>query len=519
MLSTDLMHSVLIILSLNICSTISQIYSPKNEFPDRYVPNSGELAKFDQKILDGGGKKRGRKLLLPEPDVKEEIQKLNSTYLLQNAWPTESRRLGTVSQVSFDLYGNIVVFHRGENVWNALTFNSQNEYQSGRVPIKDYTLVAFNKTSGEVAYEYGKDLFYMPHGLTIDHEGNFWVTDVALHQVMKFSAKGDMKTAEITLGTAFKPGAGRSQFCKPTAVAVLPNGDFFVADGYCNSRILKFTKNAKFLFYWGQNSFQGEAHKIAPQNYFAVPHALALVPEMDLLCVADRENGRVQCFHTSNGTFHSQYHSPIVGDRLFSVAYAPIQGGQLFVVNGPTMSAEYYNEVRGYVIDMKSKEVVGKLDHMFSNPHDIIVSPDGMEVYVAELNPTKAYKFLSVDYKSSNQSARNTKPVTLDDPLIAQDSNPSIRKPEPGETALLVVSLVLIFAILTVGIAMLITRRRKRGCLPFDNRNRRHAWDFPTVKTDSFKLGNLLDRKRGFEKLNQEASDEEQPNATTNMLA
>lgn len=57
------------------------------------------------------------------------------------------------------------------------------------------------------------------------------------------------------------------------------------------------------------------------------------------------------------------------------------------------------------------------------------------------------------------------------------------------------------------------------GCLPFDNRNRRHAWDFPTVKTDSFKLGSLLDRKRGFEKLNQEASDEEQPNASTNMLA
>lgn len=50
-----------------------------------------------------------------------------------------------------------------------------------------------------------------------------------------------------------------------------------------------------------------------------------------------------------------------------------------------------------------------------------------------------------------------------------------------------------------------------------DSRNRRrHAWDFPTVKTD-FKLGNLLDRKRGFEKLDQEASDEE-PNSSTNAL-
>lgn len=66
------------------------------------------------------------------------------------------------------------------------------------------------------------------------------------------------------------------------------------------------------------------------------------------------------------------------------MAYAPIKGGQLFVVNGPTVSVsnkpEHYHEVRGFVIDMKTKDVVGKLDHEFSNPHDIIVSPDGMEV-------------------------------------------------------------------------------------------------------------------------------------------
>lgn len=53
--------------------------------------------------------------------------------------------------------------------------------------------------------------------------------------------------------------------------------------------------------------------------------------------------------------------------------------------------------------------------------------------------------------------------------------------------------------------------------MPFGAQNRRHAWDFPSVKPDGFKLGNILDRKRGFEKLNQEASDEE-PNVTTNML-
>lgn len=52
-----------------------------------------------------------------------------------------------------------------------------------------------------------------------------------------------------------------------------------------------------------------------------------------------------------------------------------------------------------------------------------------------------------------------------------------------------------------------------------DSRNRRHAWDFPAVKSDGFKLGKLLDRdrKRGFEKLNQDGSDEES-NSSTNAL-
>jgi peptidylamidoglycolate lyase len=35
----------------------------------------------------------------------------------------------------------------------------------------------------QVKSSLGAHLFYMPHGLTVDHEGNIWVTDVGLHQV------------------------------------------------------------------------------------------------------------------------------------------------------------------------------------------------------------------------------------------------------------------------------------------------------------------------------------------------
>lgn len=228
--------------------------------------------------------------------------------------------------------------------------------------------------------------FYMPHGLTIDHENNYWITDVAMHIVMKFTSKS-VEKANLTLGVAFQPGNSPKKFCKPTAVAVLPEGDFFVADGYCNSRIIKFSKSGEVLLVWGQNSFQGDAQPIAPQNFFAIPHALTLALDLGLICVADRENGRVQCFNIKNGSFHSQYFSPIIGNRLFGVAYAPIKGGQLFVVNGPELNGfgrpDKGTQVLGFVIDMTTKKVISKFgpDTMpFQDPHDVKVSPDGKEV-------------------------------------------------------------------------------------------------------------------------------------------
>ena len=77
---------------------------------------------------------------------------------------------------------------------------------------------------------YGYCRFYMPHGLTIDHNDNLWVTDVALHQVMRFP-KGS-RSPDLVLGQKLQPGFDDESFCKPTDVAVLPSGEFFIADGY-----------------------------------------------------------------------------------------------------------------------------------------------------------------------------------------------------------------------------------------------------------------------------------------------
>lgn len=127
--------------------------------------------------------------------------------------------------------------------------------------------------SGKKLSEWGAYKFYLPHGLTIDMHGNYWITDVALHQVFKFDAK-DIEMMKglsslrkrrynqekhlrpsLTLGEAFVPGNDDKRFCKPTAVAVENNGDFFVSDGYCNTRILKFNAKGERILHWGRGSY------------------------------------------------------------------------------------------------------------------------------------------------------------------------------------------------------------------------------------------------------------------------
>lgn len=195
---------------------------------------------------------------------------------------------GQISAVSIDPNGNIGIFHRGERIWDASTFGSDNKFNTNRGPIRQSTIMLLDKT-GSVLLEWGRNMFFLPHGLTIDSLGNYWITDVAMHQVFKFDGKDIEKHKQqlmrqkfsqrvsssetynatnlfanslvkpsLTLGEAFQPGNDNTRFCKPTAVAVESNGDFFVSDGYCNSRVIKFNKDGQRIMQWGRTwGFEG----------------------------------------------------------------------------------------------------------------------------------------------------------------------------------------------------------------------------------------------------------------------
>lgn len=76
--------------------------------------------------------------------------------------------------------------------------------------------------------------------------------------VVKSNPTAALPLALLTLGEPLVPGRGREHFCKPTSVAVdSQSKDFFVADGYCNARIMKFDKGGRFLIQWGQPTAPG----------------------------------------------------------------------------------------------------------------------------------------------------------------------------------------------------------------------------------------------------------------------
>ncbi|HKA40431.1 MAG TPA: peptidyl-alpha-hydroxyglycine alpha-amidating lyase family protein, partial [Burkholderiales bacterium] len=138
----------------------------------------------------------------------------------------------------------------------------------------------------------GAGMFVQPHGIHVDRDGNVWVTDSQGkdgkgHTVVKFNQDGKVL---LTLGKAGVAGDGPDAFNAPSDVITAPNGDIFVADGHggdTNARIVKFSKDGKFIKTWGR--------KGTGPGEFDTPHGLAM-DSQGRLFVGDRSNNRVQIF-------------------------------------------------------------------------------------------------------------------------------------------------------------------------------------------------------------------------------
>jgi sugar lactone lactonase YvrE len=141
---------------------------------------------------------------------------------------------------------------------------------------------------GKFAKAFGEDgLFESAHSVTIDAQGHLWVTDSAAHVVRKFSPDG---RPLMTLGKKGVAGdnTSRDLFNQPNHVAVAPNGDIYVSDGYVNARVVHFSSDGHFIRIIG-------GVKGSQPGQLQLPHGVALDSQGRIL-VNDSDNQRVSVF-------------------------------------------------------------------------------------------------------------------------------------------------------------------------------------------------------------------------------
>jgi peptidylamidoglycolate lyase len=133
-----------------------------------------------------------------------------------------------------------------------------------------------------------KHLFAHPHLLMVnpyDPDRHVWVVDAGSDQIFKFTNDG--KKLVMTLGENRVPGNDRTHFNGPTSIAFLPSGEFYVTDGYKNTRVLKFSKDGQYIMEWGKpGKGPGE---------FNLVHGIA-IDAKGRIYIVDRGNSRIQIF-------------------------------------------------------------------------------------------------------------------------------------------------------------------------------------------------------------------------------
>lgn len=296
-------------------------------------------------------------------------------YKVVHGWPIlpTGSVLGAVSGVDVDAQNRVHVFHRSGRLWPASDVLDT-------TPIDRPTITIFDGLTGRVIRRWGESQFAMPHGLTVDKRGNTFLTDVALQQVYKFSA-GDRPI--LVLGERGVAGNDAGHFNRPTAVAVLDDGSFFVSDGYRNTRVMKFAADGRFLFEWGT--------KGSRPGQFDLPHDVFV--HDDRVYVADRSNERVQVFDM-RGNYIEQWRSPAIG-RPYSVA---VRDARAYIADGGDQPQNPPDRSALVVTDGHGSKAVrvgrfGNYDGQFEMAHDLAVGPDGA-VYVGDITGGRIQKFV-----------------------------------------------------------------------------------------------------------------------------
>lgn len=246
-------------------------------------------------------------------------------------------------------------------------------------------VVVFDR-DGRFLSAWGEEFASGAHGMYLSREGDaefLYLADPVRHLVVKSTLDG----REIwTLGVPPLPEAyPTAQAYKPTDVAVAPNGDVYVVDGYGQSWIHQYNARGEWLRSWGGKGTE--------PGKLDCPHGIWVDtrgPE-PLLLVADRGNYRVQIFSLTGehlGFVTEELRYPCcfyqVGDEL----YIPDLFGRVTIFDKQNRLLAQLGdnpgiwETPGWPEIPASQQQPGK----FVSPHAVCVDSRG-DLYVVEWIP------------------------------------------------------------------------------------------------------------------------------------
>ncbi len=254
-------------------------------------------------------------------------------------------KFGRVSAVSANADGSeIFAFQRGPKADPIVVFDAKGKYLRS----------------------WGKGMFGNPHGMRVGPDGNLYVTDNGDHQAMKFTLKGELLW---THGIKGKPGTDEKTFNRPTDIAFAPSGDFYISDGYGNSRVVKFSAQGKYLLAWGK--------KGTGPGEFNTPHSVA-VDSKGTVYVSDRENNRIQIFD-ANGKFLRQWNHLGATQNIFITP----KDEMWIITHRDNIENLTYDTLAGRImkIDLATGKILGAME---SPGHWLHVTRGG-EIFIGSL--------------------------------------------------------------------------------------------------------------------------------------
>lgn len=222
-----------------------------------------------------------------------------------------------------------------------------------------------------------------PHKIRIspyDPEKRVWIIDDGASAIFVFSNDG--KQLLQTIGTPGERGADKTHFSRQTDIAWLPDGTFFITDGYTGTRVVKFDKHGNYLMEWGKKGIPPNEKR---PNYFNTVHGIA-IDDQRRLYIVDRSNRRIQIFD-ENGTFLDQWYLGDIG-ATYDILITADQ--HLWLSDGHENYKIYKYDLNGRMLYHWGG--FGIFPGQLWGVHQMSVDQEG-NLYVAEVWAGRAQKF------------------------------------------------------------------------------------------------------------------------------